>query len=103
MFLVCLLAFALVVVADYFIERRGQPGVGAIAVPTPFVATPSPNRPASPTDDGDPDAKVWVNTASGVYHCPGTQWYGNTKQGEYMTQKEARVKGNRPAYGNLCQ
>ena len=52
---------------------------------------------------GNPSIKVWVNTASGVYHCPGTRWYGNTKRGEYMTQKEAQKKGNRPAYGRVCQ
>jgi hypothetical protein len=46
---------------------------------------------------------VWVNTDSHVYHCPGTRWYGNTKQGGYMTQKEALDKGNRPAYGKLCE
>ncbi len=25
---------------------------------------------------GNPAAKVWVNTDSGTYHCPGTRWYG---------------------------
>jgi hypothetical protein len=54
-------------------------------------------------DKGNPDAKVWVNTASGVYHCPGTRWYGATKHGEYMTQAEAQKKGNRPAYGKVCK
>jgi len=52
---------------------------------------------------GNPDARVWVNTQSGVYHCPGMRWYGNTKHGEYLTQKQAREKGNRPAYGKPCQ
>jgi len=52
---------------------------------------------------GNPSVKVWVNTDSHVYHCPGTRWYGNTKQGGYMTQKEALDKGNRPAYGKLCE
>jgi hypothetical protein len=52
---------------------------------------------------GDPDIRVWVNTSSAVYHCPGTRWYGNTKAGEYMTQKEAQGKGDRPAYGKPCQ
>ena len=52
---------------------------------------------------GNPDVKVWVNTASGVYHCPGTRWYGATKQGEYMTQAEAQKKGYRPAYGRVCR
>jgi len=47
--------------------------------------------------------KVWFNTSSHVYHCPGTRWYGATKAGEYMTQKEAQDKGNRPAYAKNCQ
>jgi hypothetical protein len=51
---------------------------------------------------GNPNVRVWVNTNSGVYHCPNTRWYGNTKQGQYMTQKEAQAKGNRPAYGSVC-
>jgi hypothetical protein len=51
---------------------------------------------------GNPNVKVWVNTNSGVYHCAGTRWYGNTKSGEYMTQKEAQSKGYRPAYGSIC-
>jgi len=52
---------------------------------------------------GNPNVKVWVNTNSGVYHCPGTRWYGSTKSGEYMTQKQAQEKGYRPAYGKVCQ
>jgi hypothetical protein len=51
---------------------------------------------------GNPTVKVWVNTNSGVYHCPGTRWYGNTKSGQYITQREAQSKGYRPAYGSVC-
>lgn len=51
---------------------------------------------------GNPQTRVWVNTNSGVYHCHGTRWYGNTKSGEYMTQKQAQAKGYRPAYGSVC-
>lgn len=53
-------------------------------------------------DQGNPDIKVWVNTASGVYHCPGTRWYGATKHGTYMRQADAQKKGYRPAYGRVC-
>jgi hypothetical protein len=28
--------------------------------------------------------QVWVNTATGIYHYPGTRWYGNTKQGKRL-------------------
>ena len=46
--------------------------------------------------------RVWVNTASGVYHCAGTRYYGNTKVGAYMTQGEARKGGYRPANARAC-
>lgn len=54
------------------------------------------------TNHGHVEVKVWVNTSSGVYHCPGTRWYGRTKTGEYMTEAQAQEKGFRPAYGNVC-
>lgn len=49
------------------------------------------------------EIRVWVNTPTGVYHCPGTRWYGATKKGEYMTQAQATAAGNRAAYGKKCQ
>jgi hypothetical protein len=42
------------------------------------------------------DGKVWVNTASGVYHKSG-EWYGATKQGKFMTEQEAKQAGYRAA------
>ena len=53
-------------------------------------------------NSGNRNVLVWVNTNSGVYHCPNTRWYGKTKSGKYMTQKEAQAKGYRPAYGIAC-
>jgi hypothetical protein len=69
-------------------------------------ATPSQQEKTAPTlpqHAGNPDVRVWVNTGSGVYHCPGTRWYGNTKQGEYMTQGQAQNASYRPAYGKVCE
>jgi len=48
------------------------------------------------------EVKVWVNTHSKVYHCPGDRWYGKTKQGKYMGECEAQKEGYRPAYGHPC-
>jgi hypothetical protein len=81
------------------LEAVGGVPVGPTSTPT--VARPSVAGISSP--EGNPDVRVWVNTNSGVYHCPGTRWYGRTKEGVYMTQREAREKGNRPAYGSVCQ
>lgn len=44
----------------------------------------------------DTSARVWVNTKTGVYHFPGERWYGNTQEGEYMTEKQAQAAGDRP-------
>ncbi len=51
---------------------------------------------------GQTDVRVWVNTKSGVYHCSGTRWYGSTKAGEFMSERNAQRGGNRPAYGTPC-
>src|SRR6266700_3660894 len=69
----------------------------------PMLGSESQKAAQQQVTEGKPDAKVWVNTRSRVYHCPGTRWYGNTKSGEYMTQKQAQDKGYRPAYGKVCQ
>jgi hypothetical protein len=65
----------------------------------------SPNSPtsqlASPTAAESPlnSDQVWVNTRRGKYWKPGSRYYGKTKQGEYMSEKEAVQKGYRPANG----
>jgi len=43
--------------------------------------------------------RVWVNTASKVYHCPGTRWYGKKKQGSHMSETAAKAEGARPDHG----
>ena len=40
---------------------------------------------------------VWVNTSTGVYHYEGDRWYGNTKQGKFMTEADAIKAGYRAA------
>lgn len=49
------------------------------------------------------DLRVWVNTSSKVYHCPGTAYYGNTSRGEYMSESAAARAGARPAGGKRCR
>jgi hypothetical protein len=45
---------------------------------------------------------VWLNTASNVYHCPGSTYYGKTKAGAYMTEDQAKAKGAHANGGKPC-
>jgi hypothetical protein len=80
--------------------------------PVPQIPTPAPMRPKPHvvatggggfTTDAQArahcpaDAVVWVNTKSGIYHFAGTHNYGTTKQGAYMCEADAKVRGDRAA------
>ncbi|MBK8246992.1 MAG: thermonuclease family protein [Gemmatimonadetes bacterium] len=45
---------------------------------------------------------VWVNTRSGVYHCRGTEFYGSTTRGEYLSEAQAVARGHRSNGGRRC-
>ena len=64
------------------------------------TATPSTAKGATAPRGGP--GQVWVNTPTKVYHCPGTRWYGKTKQGELMSEGEAKAKGFKPDHGKAC-
>jgi hypothetical protein len=70
--------------------------------PAPTAAAPKP--PAAPSASEmqvkakcPSDTVVWVNTKSRIYHFAGTHSYGNTKQGDYMCEMDAKATGNRAA------
>jgi hypothetical protein len=66
-----------------------------VSLNPPISGLDSPAAAETPLN-GD---QVWVNTKSGKYWKPGSRYYGKTKQGEYMSEKEALQKGFRPANG----
>jgi len=49
----------------------------------PLLPSPPPTQQTRPANS---TGMVWVNTDSGIYHKPGTRYYGKTKQGKYMSE-----------------
>lgn len=69
------------------------------ATPAPASAPlPRPSTNAAAPGPG----QVWVNSSSKVYHCSGDRYFGNTKRGAYMGEREAIAAGNRPDHGKAC-
>ena len=79
--------------------RYTPPPVAAPAqAPAPARASTSDKTPAP----GGGPGMVWVNSASNVYHCYGSQWYGTTKAGKYMSESQATASGARADHGKPC-
>ena len=75
------------------------------SAPAPTTYSPAPAATGAGEFTSDQQARahcpsdtvVWVNTKSRVYHFAGTHNYGNTKEGAYMCEADARAAGDRAA------
>ena len=91
----------------------------AAAPPAPKATAPvAPAAPTAPAASAkmSPQAKaatmtqapgggpgmVWLNSDSNVYHCSGSQYYGKTKQGSYMSEADAKAKGAHADHNHPC-
>jgi hypothetical protein len=46
--------------------------------------------------------EVWATPAAKTYLCQGDPDYGRSKEGQFMSQSDARAKGLKPASGSHC-
>jgi ribosomal protein L40E len=51
---------------------------------------------------GDPNVKVWVDTHTALYYCPGEELYGKSPDGHFSTQREAQSDRFEPAERSVC-
>ena len=72
------------------------------ALVKPGIATERAKLLAAPPAPGGGPGLVWLNGTGKVYHCPGTDFYGKTKSGSYVTEAEAKAKGAHPSRNKPC-
>jgi hypothetical protein len=77
--------------------------------PNPQASSPAPQSahhafgtPRAQAAPGAGPDKVWVNTTSKVYHCPGDRYYGKTANGRYMAEKDALALGAHGSRNEKC-
>lgn len=55
--------------------------------------------------EGNPHRRVWVDMKTGLYYCPGADYYGfgGRERGKVMLQRDAEYEYFQPATGAPCQ
>jgi hypothetical protein len=110
-----ILALTILAAAPAFAQKTVPNPLAPAAGTAAPVAPAAPAAPtAAPAKSGKDKAapgvqapgggagKVWVNTASKVYHCESGKYYGKTKKGEYLTENDAKAKGFHGVGGKSC-
>ena len=91
---ICSLALTLIGTSSLFASQA--PATKEKAAKATTKAAPASGPSEKEISDAKAKGLVWVNTSSKVYHKEG-QFYGKTKNGQFMTEPDAQKAGYRPA------
>jgi len=66
------------------------------------IASQTPSGSIERTTISDPGTTVWADLKSGHYYCAASTFYGNTPDGQFLTEANARAEHLEPAFGSNC-
>ena len=58
--------------------------------------------PPPATNNGNPDAKVWIDVHTALYYCRGADAFGKTPKGKMARQGDAELDHFQSASGKPC-
>jgi DNA-binding NarL/FixJ family response regulator len=98
------LAIAVMVVAGagilwYYLN--GEPDHAPPAVENLLVSL-GLKSPPPPLENGNPNAKVWIDVHTALYYCRGADAFGKTSRGRIASQRDAQLDHFKPAAGKPC-
>lgn len=81
--------------------NRGLARILAASIESWFSPEPAPPERVQ----GNPRIRVWVDLKTGLYYCPGADYYGygGRDRGKVMSQKAAEYEYFQPATGAPCE
>ena len=71
------------------------------AIREPFIPISEPEKPQKQVRQ--PQLTVWVDMRTGLYYCPGADYYGGNRKGKYMLQRDAQLDHFEPALRRPCK